>query len=238
MPPTVLAVQHVSAEPLGTIGTALAASEVAIRPVRVDRGETVPRSAEGLRGVVIMGGPMGVYEADRHAFLRDELALLEDALKRELPILGICLGSQLLAAALGSRVFPSGIQEIGWHPLTLSEEGAADSLFRDVPQTFQAFHWHGDTFDLPSGAIRLGSSAKTVEQGFRFGPRAYGLQFHLEVTEPVVRAMVEGADAELTRAGTTSAALLNGFGRHGSALRTIADTVFGRWTALVRQAAS
>jgi GMP synthase-like glutamine amidotransferase len=232
--PEVLIIQHSAAEPLGTIGSALATADVGTKTVRTDRGESVPVTADSIDGLVIMGGPMGVYDAPLFPFLTQELRLLDDALKRELPVLGICLGSQLLAAALGSRVFPSGVKEIGWYPVELAGAAAADRLFAGVPRTFDAFHWHGDTFDLPRGAVRLGSSQKTVEQGFRHGEKAWGLQFHLEVTREVISAMVEGADTELASAGVRSAEVLAGVERHGSALEHLASTVFSRWAAMLK----
>jgi len=232
--PRVLILQHAASEPLGTIGSVLKTADVAERTVRIDSGESVPISAGDIDGLVIMGGPMGVYDAPHLPFLMHELRLLDDALRRELPIMGICLGSQLLAAALGARVFPSGIREIGWYPVELAAEAAADPLFSGLPQTLEAFHWHGDTFDLPSGAIRLGSSQRTVEQGFRHGSRAWGLQFHLEVTRPVVTAMVTGADAELAAAAVHASDLLAGAALHGPMLERIATTVFGRWVALLK----
>jgi GMP synthase (glutamine-hydrolysing) len=187
------------------------------------------------RGLVVMGGSMGVYEADRYPFLRDELRLIEDALQRDLPILGICLGSQLLAAALGAPVFPSGIKEIGWYPIEFDAEARRDPLFAGMPEHLEAFHWHGDTFQLPAGATRLASSKKTREQAFRYGQRAWGLQFHLEVTAPVVDAMTSGGGSELAAAGVSLAAVTRGVARHGSALEAVARTVFGRFAQLVRE---
>lgn len=235
--PSVIAIQHISAEPLGTVAEALTMGGVAIDAVRVDLGQAVPRELGPASGLVIMGGPMGVYEADRFPFLRDELRLIEDALRRNVPIVGICLGSQLLAAALGSRVFRSGIKEIGWAPVELSAAARSDSLLASSPTRFEAFHWHGDTFDLPSGATRLASSAKTREQAFRHGDRAWGLQFHLEVTGTVVDAMALGGGEELASAGVQTFALTQGVGQHGAALQSLARTVFGRFAGLVRATA-
>jgi GMP synthase (glutamine-hydrolysing) len=235
--PRVAAIQHVSAEPLGTIAVALSAAGVEVDPVRVDLGDPIPETTAGLHGIVVMGGPMGVYEAEQHPFLRDELRLLSKAHEQGLPILGICLGAQLLAGALGSRVYPSGIREIGWYPITLTGEASRDALFRRTPQTFTGFHWHGDTFDLPPGAVRLASSKLTREQAFRAGPTSYGLQFHLEVTPEVVSAMTSGADAELSAAGTTAAVVTGGVRDHGEGLAAVGRDVFSAWAGFVRERA-
>src|SRR5581483_10588698 len=119
----------------------------------------------------------------------------------EKPVLGVCLGSQLLAAALGSNVRPSGRQEIGWYQVALSVEPKDDSLFSDAPPMFQAFHWHGDIFDLPAGAVPLASSRMTPLQAFRYGNNAYGLLFHMEVTPEIAGSMVKGFSDELAREG-------------------------------------
>ena len=233
-PPVVLAIQHVSSEPLGTLSDSLTLAGISVRPVRVDQGDSIPASISDARGLIVMGGPMGVYEADRFSFLRDELRLIEDALRLDRPVLGICLGAQLLAAVLGSRVYPSGVREIGWFPVTLSPSAGEDPLFSRATESFEAFHWHGDTYDLPTGAIRLASSAATREQAFRFG-RAWGVQFHLEVTPAVVAAMIDGADAELAAAGARAADLSSGMARHGERLEAVARDVFGSWALLVTE---
>jgi GMP synthase (glutamine-hydrolysing) len=150
------------------------------------------------------------------------------------PILGTCLGSQLLAAALGARVRPGPQKEIGWHEVTLTPEGRADPLWAEAPDSFAALHWHGDVFDLPRGATRLARSALTDVQAFRYGASAYGLLFHLEVTEPIVRDWVTHFAGELREAGMTPGAILAGVPEHLPAVHRIGDAFYGAWSRLVR----
>ncbi len=183
--------QHAAPEGPAAVGHALQRRGVGMKTIRIDQGAAVPRSMDGAAGLVVMGGPMGVYEADRYPHLPAELRLIEAALEAELPILGVCLGSQLLAAALGARVYPSGRKEIGWHEVRLRDAARKDPVWGGVDDRFVGFHWHGDIFDLPKGAAPLAGSALTKEQAFRAGDRAYGILFHLEVGESEIRGFVK-----------------------------------------------
>jgi len=228
-----LVVQHVAVEGTGRIAGALAAAGVATDTIRVYEGETVPRELTGAHGLVVMGGPMGVYEAHRYPHLNDERALIARAVAEGVPVLGVCLGSQLLAAALGAEVRPSGRQEIGWLPVELRAAAARDPLFAGVPETFAPLHWHGDVFDLPPGAESLASSALTAHQVFRAGDRAWGVLFHLEVDAAQVAAMAQTFSSDLVSAGIDAAALVAESHGAAAAVGGIADTVFGRFATLV-----
>jgi GMP synthase (glutamine-hydrolysing) len=197
----IFAIQHTPVETLGTLGDALRAAGVPHEYVRTQEGEPVPESAEGLGGLVVLGGPMGVYETDSHPHLKDEIRLIRDALELEVPILGVCLGSQLLARALGAEVGPTGAKELGWGEVKTTDEAFYDPLFGALGGSFTAFHWHGDAFGLPEGAILLASSGPTPVQAFRFGEKAYGLLFHLEVDERLVREMLSAFEDEAREAG-------------------------------------
>jgi GMP synthase (glutamine-hydrolysing) len=228
--------QHAEPEGPGAIAAALEARGVALRPVRPDRGEPIPAAPGDAAGLVVMGGPMGVYEADRFPHLRDELRLIAAALERGTPVLGICLGAQLLAATLGARVAPGPAREIGWHPVHLRPAARYDPLFAGVPPSFTAFHWHGDAFDLPAGATWLASSQRTPYQAFRTGAASYGMLFHLEVDERAVRGMVAAFGAELEAAGVDGRAVVAGAAAHLPALAACARTVFDRWAARLGRA--
>ncbi len=218
----VLVVQHEPGEGLG----ALAAHLGSVRLVRTFAGEPVPRTLGDARGLVVLGGGMGVYQQDRLPHLRDEIALLRSAVAEEKPVLGICLGSQLLAAALGGTVAPTGRQEIGWYRVRLNE--TPDPLFDGAPRDFVAFHWHGDAFTLPEGALPLASSTLTPLQAFRSGARAWGVMFHLETDAEVLQAMV--STGNLADDGEF---ILASAARELPRLSAIADGVFARWAALL-----
>ncbi len=183
----ILVVQHVPSEGLGIIGPLI--RKEGLEPVflRVYKNEKMPRRIDGFAALIVLGGPMGVYEDKTYPFIKDELQLIRSALRERIPVLGVCLGAQLLARAAGADVYKGGKKEIGWYDVNLTAEGLNDGLFLGLPEEFRVFQWHGDTFDVPEGAERLASSRLFPNQVIRVGPRAYGIQFHLEVTEEMIR---------------------------------------------------
>jgi GMP synthase-like glutamine amidotransferase len=147
-----------------------------------DLGEPLPPARHS--GLIIMGGPMSAN--DNLPGLKEELELIEQALKEGLPLLGVCLGSQLIAKALGARVYRNAQLEIGWQPVSLTGSGKEDALFEGIRSPEIFFHWHGETFDLPPGAEWLAYSEKCRHQAYRYGRRVYGIQFHPEITPEMI----------------------------------------------------
>lgn len=222
----VVALRHIEIEGVGTLGDLLQKRGIPLRYVETSvPGAALPDLAE-MRGLVVLGGPMGVYEADKYPYLADEMRLIKNAIEAGLPVLGICLGAQLIAGALGARVYKGPAPEVGWAPIYPTPEAEADPVFRGLGPAVEAFHWHGDTFDLPAGAIRFASSDRYENQAFRFGERAYALQFHLEVTGPMIRSW---AKAYGHPGG--AAPLLDV--RRLAALKRVASTLFGRFLSLI-----
>jgi GMP synthase-like glutamine amidotransferase len=176
-----LVLQHISCEHPGVFSEVIEERGVEAVPVEVDEGQPLPDWRD-FDAVLAMGGPMGAYEEGEHPWLVPEKELLREAADEGRPILGVCLGVQLLASALGAKVGPMESAEVGLLPVQLTEEGRADPLFAGMPEPLVSLQWHGDTFELPEGAALLASSPAAPHQAFRAGEAAYGVQFHLEVT--------------------------------------------------------
>ena len=183
----ILVFQHVAHEILGTLNPLLKEKGFRVRYVNFERTPDAEPSLEKYNGLVVLGGYMGVYEADKYTHIRVEMKLIEEALKKNIPILGICLGSQMLAHALGARVYKSPEKEIGWYDVMMTEAGAKDPLFSHFKKRETIFQMHGDTFKIPAGAVHLAYSEACEGQAFRFGDRAYGIQFHLEVDQAMIQ---------------------------------------------------
>lgn len=223
-----VAIQHVAFEGLGTI-----------EPMLVERGygittidacvEPLPLSlAREADLVVVLGGPIGAYEDATYPFLRDELAILERRLSELQPTLGICLGAQLMARALGARVYPGLRKEIGWAPVTLTADGLASPLAA-LADRVRVLHWHGDTFDLPHGCRRLAHTELTANQAFDVGSYGLGLQFHAESDGSGIEHWLVGHAAELAHAGADIQALRSDSRNHGPAVARAGATLFAQW---------
>jgi len=226
---SVWVLQHAPSETLGTIEDALRGHGIGCSYIQTYAGKSVPREMADKSGLIVMGGPMGVYEQAKYPFLRDEMRLIESALTVGRPVLGVCLGSQMLAAVLGAEVKKGERKELGWHAVTLSESSAQDSLFAGLKPEFWPFHWHGDVFSLPEKAVSLAFSRQTPCQAFRYGKNAYGILFHLEVTQAQISQMLSDFAEELRETGGEAAAIWEQMPRHLPALQEIAGNVFGRW---------
>jgi GMP synthase (glutamine-hydrolysing) len=181
-----LVCQHVPHEILGTLDPLLKRAGFRIRYVNFGRHPDAEPNLDGYHGMVVLGGPMSVNDADQVPHLTTEMKLIEQAMKRELPVLGICLGAQLIAKTLGAAVYPSKETEIGWYEVTPTAAGQQDPLLVEFRGTEKIFQWHGDTFDIPRSAVHLAFSCLCAHQAFRYGATVYGLQFHLEVDEPMI----------------------------------------------------
>ena len=185
-------------------------------------------SVRDAAGLIFMGGPMSVN--DDLPYLRQEMRMIAQAISYGKPVMGVCLGSQLIARALGGSVYPNPVKEIGWFPVHFTAAAGEDALFRGLRGPETIFHWHGETFDLPHGAELLASSDACRHQAFRVGKNIYGLQFHLEVTpEMIVDWCLQDANygdmRELTRPVDPQA--------NATRLAELSREVFGRWCELI-----
>ncbi len=193
-----LVLQHIACEPPGVYEDVLNERGAQIVRVEVDAGEPLPDGR--FDAIVAMGGPMSVNDEAELSWLRSEKALIADAVRAGTPFWGICLGVQLLASSLGARVWAGAEPEVGVLPVELTDDALADPVFTGLPRSLPALQWHGDTFDLPDGAVRLAGSDAYPNQAFRYR-NAYGLQFHLEVSTAMALewAAVPEYDAALRR---------------------------------------
>lgn len=161
---------------------------------------------EGLPGIsdmdclIILGGPMGIDDTHRCPWLNREKAFIRAAIENGCPVLGICLGAQLIAGCLGARIMKNRYREIGWFPITRAAELSGSTLAGVIPEHLEAFHWHGDTFELPPGAVRIAGSQACINQGFVYGERVVALQFHLESTAAGARLLIDNCADEITEA--------------------------------------
>jgi GMP synthase-like glutamine amidotransferase len=182
----VLVLQHIACEPPGAYEDVLRERGAALHRVELDEGEPLPDWRE-FDAIVAMGGPMSVNDDAELPWLAGEKRAIAEAVRAGTPYWGACLGVQLLAASLGARVYAGSRPEVGILPVTLTDEALADPVFDGLPRELLTLQWHGDTFDLPDGAVRLASSPAYENQAFRFGRAAYGVQFHLEVSVAMAR---------------------------------------------------
>jgi len=181
----VLVLQHIACEPPAAYEDVLVDRRASIHRVELDEGESLPERRD-FDAVIAMGGPMSVNDEAVHPWLAAEKRYVADVVRSGTPFWGVCLGVQLLAASLGARVYRGAEPEVGLLPVELTEEGRDDAVFAELPDGLLTLQWHGDTFDLPDGAVRLAGSTAYANQAFRFGA-AYGVQFHLEVTPELAR---------------------------------------------------
>jgi GMP synthase-like glutamine amidotransferase len=182
----VLVLRQVPHEHLGTLALALKSVNLTYEYVNLYEDKDPNISINNLSALIILGGPMNVYETDKYPFLEIEDELIKRAVEKGIPILGVCLGAQLIAKALEAKVIKNKEKEIGWYPLKITEEGSRDNLFKHFNHKETVFQWHGDTFEIPNGAVHLAESPLCINQAFRYGSNLYGLQFHIEVTPQMI----------------------------------------------------
>lgn len=192
-----LILQNASHEGAGTIEDYFKKNNIAYTTVDLSKkGYKIP-DPSGYNALIVMGGPMNVYETDEFPYLIEEEKIIKTAIERNYLVLGICLGAQMMAKALGAKVTKGKTKEIGWYDINLTEDGIEDKTLGQLGNKVKVFQWHGDTFDIPSGAVRLAGSELFPNQAFRYGKRAYALQFHLEVTEDIIKNWLKHGEEEL-----------------------------------------
>jgi GMP synthase (glutamine-hydrolysing) len=226
-PKTAIVIRHLEFENLGTIENRLILRGYEIRyvDVGVDKLESDTLKADLM---IVLGGPIGVYEEERYPFLREELNLIKLRLESNLPLLGICLGAQLIARALGASVQPMGFKEIGFYPIKLTHEGL-DSVLKPLMEDSVVLHWHGDQFEIPPDATRLAKSNLCGNQAFSIGKNVLGLQFHLEIDPNRIEQWLIGHALELNTNGIQINQLREHAKFFGSTLQAQSEKIFDNW---------
>jgi GMP synthase (glutamine-hydrolysing) len=181
----ILTIIHMEPEGPGTLGTFLESAGATVHIARVYDGDPLPAEIGTFKAIVSMGGPMNVYEEEKYPFLRDETLLLKKALAADLPVMGICLGAQMIAKAAGVRVVKSPAEEVGWCRVFVTEDGTKDLLFAGLPAELEVLQWHGDMFEIPEQGALLATGRDCPHQAFRYR-NGFGLQFHVEVTSEML----------------------------------------------------
>jgi GMP synthase (glutamine-hydrolysing) len=227
----VVVLQHVACEPPGIYEDVLRERGAALHRVEVDEGDPLP-DVTTFDAIVAMGGPMSATDDEQLPWLTAEKRLIAEAVDAGVPYFGVCLGVQLLAASLGARVYRGPEPEVGLLPVTLTPEGRADPVFAGLPSELVTLQWHGDTFDLPDGAVRLAASPAYENQAFRYG-RAYGVQFHLEVSPEMAAEWAEvpeyAEDLRRTLGPEAGADLLRRVGERAEGMRAHGRALFEAW---------
>jgi len=191
----VLIIKHVEIEGPGLIEYHLNRKKIPYKILHLKSGVRLPK-LDGFTHIIILGGPMNVYEEDRYPFLKEEDLFIKEAIQRGKAILGICLGGQLIAKALGAKVLKASVKEIGWYDVSLTKSGLQDPLLSNFPKTFSVFQWHEDTFEIPKSGKLIATSSPISHQAFRYAEKVYGLQFHLEVTEEMIKEWMDTYEEE------------------------------------------
>ena len=233
----VMVFQHVAAEPLGTLHARIRARGHRIRFHNFQRHPEAQPNTDRYHGLIVLGGPMNVMDQHRHPHLKTELLAIEAALRQGIPVLGICLGAQLLAHVLGAPVRRHQHHEIGWYDLVTTPSGREDAVLGHLGEVSPVFQWHGCTYDLPAGAVQLARTESCEQQAFRFGANAYGFQFHMEADEAMIDRWLrlpayrdELSCAGIGRDETSIRAITEA---QMNRMRPLAETTFNRFLDLV-----
>jgi len=229
----VLFIQHGDVDKPGLLAEVLAELGIELTTRHPYAGDSLPVKASGFDGLALGGGGQSAYETDLFPYLDVECALVKAALQAGKPVIGLCLGGQLISRALGGVVRRAEQKELGFFPVTRSAASQGDPVGDELPAVFHPAHWHGDVFSIPEGAVHLASSALTPNQMFRYGTNCYGFQFHLEMTAPLFEELVRDSAAGLAETGVDCEALVREGYEVLPFLEKNARAALARWAAFL-----
>ncbi len=218
--------RHIDCEGPAYFQTILETNSLAFEIIKIDEGQAVNMDLDNSSGLLFMGGSMSVN--DPLDWIHQEIKLIQNAIQLNIPVMGICLGSQLMAKAMGAKIYPGPCMEMGWDPVRCQNQ---TNWTQDLPDEIEVFHWHGETFDLPAGATRIFSNDRYENQGFVSGPHV-GLQFHLEMQEPVINEWLHRYPEDLERRcdkDNDAAKIKHQTKQHIQALQNYASILFKQW---------
>ena len=232
----ILFIKHIDVEGPGTIETYFQGEGFSLKTVDLSRKEHLPTDFSGIKAVVSLGGPMNVYEEEKYPFLKGEDVFIKEVLKKQIPFLGICLGAQLLAKAAGAKVSKSPTKEVGWFKIQMAKTAQKDPLFSGLGPEITIFQWHEDTFDVPQGGTLLATGQNCPHQAFKVGKCAYGIQFHIEVTEAIIadwcKAYFNSQDQEKQ---VMAKDMLQTYRRKNAEFNWQADVIYRNFEKLIRK---
>ncbi len=226
-------IRNESPDPGGTVLEELEREGLPIRFVDAHRGQALPDPRD-VSGIVVFGGVQHADDVDGHPYLKDERELLRDATDGEVPVLGICLGGQILALAMGASLAPAPVREFGYTPIAPTADGRADPVMSVWESGDHVFHWHEDTFEIPQGATLLLEGEQVRNQGFRYGDAAWGVQFHPEITAPVIEGWLAVAGDTVTKWGKTADQIREEGRRHLAREEERARAMMRRFAGVIR----
>ena len=224
----ILAIQHIDIETPGIILDFMSKKKITFDCIKIENNNIDLFDYDGL---IIMGGPMSVNEKTQYSFINTEIELVKHYLKLQKPILGICLGSQIIASALNSLIYKNSKQELGWHEVSLHQ--TKDTIFENIDNNFLAFHWHGDIFHLPDNAIKIASSKISDIQAFVFQKNCYGILFHLEVTNDIVQNIVNKFESDLIPESINKSIILYDLEEKIKKINDNGKIIFNSWLELI-----
>jgi GMP synthase-like glutamine amidotransferase len=230
----ILIIKHIDIEGPGTFGDYLRAQGEAFCTVELGAGEKLPDDPKKFKAVVVLGGPMNVGEEEKHAFLKPENEFIQKTLKAQVPYLGFCLGSQLLAKAAGAKVVKSPVKEIGWYTVQLTDAGQKDPFFNGFRPQDPIYHWHGDMFQIPANGTLLATSPGCPHQALKVGKNAYGIQFHVEVTDKSIKEWCEAyAATDLPGRAQHAQSMIEDYGKYKKTFNAQARGLYRNFLEIV-----